>query len=150
MKNQWYTKKWIAVSLHMLFWLAFFAFPFLLKPVMDSNTQRSRPADTSGFYYLLILNNLIRLLLFYANAYFFIPRFIYRKKYGSYFLTMAAALAFMLVCDRLFFNLFIKGFEHKIWNFFVFNLLPFLFIVIASTAFRIVRDKILQQQLNKE
>jgi sensor histidine kinase YesM len=150
MKSQWYTKKWVAISLHVIFWVAFITFPFLLKSVVDNSELRHRPLDLSGLYYLLILNNVVRVLLFYANAYIFIPRLIYRKKYGSYLLILVTSLAFMLLCDRIFFSIFLHGLTYKLWNFFAFNLLPFFFIIIASTAFRAIRDKIREEQLNKE
>jgi sensor histidine kinase YesM len=146
----WYTNNWLAVSLHVLFWALLFSFPYLLRPVMDNNTPPHPHANYNGFYYLSFLNNFIRLLLFYANAYLFIPRLIYKRKYGQYLLVLLIALGIMLVCDRFFFNLFIKGFTYKVWNFFVFNLPFFFFIIIASAAFRMIRDRIEETRRIKE
>ena len=117
---------------------------------MDSEAPHSRPRNYSGFFFLLFLNNLIRLLLFYTNAYLFIPKLVYKKKSGQYALVLLLVLAFMLFCDRLFFQLLLPGMEHKIWNFFVFNLLPFFFIIISSAAFRVMRDQIRENERNKE
>jgi two-component system LytT family sensor kinase len=150
MNAQWYTKKWLAVSLHVLFWALFFAFPYLLRPVMDNNASPHPHANYNGFYYLNFLDNFIRLLLFYANAYLFIPRLIYKKKYGQYLLVLLITLGIMLVYDRFFFNLFIQGFTYKVWNFFVFNLPFFFFIIIASAAFRMIRDRIEETRRIKE
>ena len=150
MSNQWYAKKWVGVSLHVLFWLLFFVSPYLLRPVMDNETPVHRFRNNSGFYYLHFVNNFMRLILFYANAYLFIPKLVYRKHYIQYVLVLAMALAIMLVCDRFFFHLFIDGREHKIWNFFVFNIFPFFFIIITSSAFRVIRDRIEENQRNKE
>ncbi|MBD0331451.1 MAG: histidine kinase [Chitinophagaceae bacterium] len=150
MGGQWYTKKWVAVSLHMLFWTLFFVSPYLLRPVMDDNAPKSIRRFDSGFIYLHFLNNVLRMTLFYINAYLFIPKLVYRKKYTQYLLLLLLFLAFMLVWDRFFFNLLIDYGEHKVWNFFVFNLFPFFFIVIASTAFRVIRDRIKENQRIKE
>lgn len=154
MTNQWYTKKWVSVSLHVLFWVLFLVFPFLLRPVTEGSSDRrwNRVVSvvSSGFFYLHLINTILRLLLFYGNAYLFIPRLFYRKKYVQYFLAIAGSLAIMLFLDRLFFNLLIEGFKHKIWNFFVFNLLPFFFIIIVSSAFRVIRDRIIENQNMKE
>lgn len=149
MSSQWYTKKWVALSLHILFWTLFFISPYLLRPVMNNEIRPGR-TSYSGFYVLLFLNNSLRLLLFYANANLFIPKLIYKKKYGQYLLVIIGALGIMLLCDRLFFNLLIEGMTHKVWNFFVFNILPFFFIIIASTAFRIIRDRIEETQRKKD
>jgi sensor histidine kinase YesM len=150
MNGQWYTKKWLAVSLHVLFWALFFAFPYLLRPVMDNNASSHPHVNSSGFYYLNFVNNFIRLLLFYANAYLFIPRLIYKKKYVQYLLVLLVALGFMLVWDSFFFNLFLEGIAYKVQNFFVFNLPFFFFIIIASTAFRMIRDRIEETRRIKE
>jgi len=150
MNGQWYTKKWVTASLHVLFWALFFAFPFLLRPVIDNNASHRLKTINNGFYYLIFLNNLIRLFLFYANVYLFIPRLIYKKRYGQYFLVLLAALAIMLFWDRFFFNLFIGGMTYKVWNFFVFNLPLFFFIIITSAALRMIRDRIRENQQAKE
>src|SRR5688500_12779633 len=103
MNNQWYTKKWVAVSLHVLFWAIFFISPYLLRPVFDDDRPRRGRSGISGIYYMHILNNFFRLSLFYANAFIFIPLLLYKRKYGLYLLTLLLALAFMLFCDRLIF-----------------------------------------------
>lgn len=148
MDNQWYTKKWVAISLHVLFWILFFVSPYLLRPVMDNDAPAGPPRRNQGFYYLFFLNNLLRLLLFYGNAYLLIPKLVYSKKFGQYLLMLLLALGTMLIWDRFFFNVLIDGREHKIWNFFVFNLFPFLFIIISSTAYRMIRDSIEENQRN--
>ncbi|HEY2722330.1 MAG TPA: sensor histidine kinase, partial [Chitinophagaceae bacterium] len=150
MNGQWYTKKWLAVSLHVLFWALLFSFPYLLRPIMNKDTSVHPRTIVNGFYYLNIADNFVRVLLFYANAYLFIPFLVYKKRYGQYFLVLLSALGVMLLVDRFFFNLFLEGFTYRIWNFFVFNL-PFLFFIITtSTAFRTIRDRIEENQRIKE
>lgn len=100
--------------------------------------------------YLHLVNNLLRVLLFYANAYLFIPTLVYRNRFPRYLLVLLLCLSVMLVWDRIFFQLFIEGMEHKVWNFFVFNFPFFVFLVIASTAFRMIRDRIVEEQRAKE
>lgn len=150
MSAQWYTKKWVGVSLHVLFWAIFFFFPYLLRPIMENENLPGQHRKYGGFIPLHFLNTILRILLFYANANLLIPRLVYQKKYNQYALALLAAVLFMLVWDRFFFNLLIEGMTHKVWNFFVFNLFPFFFIIIASTAFRIIQDRITDNQRNKE
>ncbi len=150
MRSQWYTKKWVGVSLHVLFWILFILSPALLHPVMDSESSPRHLKDYSGFITLYLLNNVLRMLLFYGNAYLFIPELIYRKKYVEYVLVLLGALGVFLFFDWFFFNLLIEGKEHSVRNFFVFNLYPFLFVLIASTAFRMIRDRIEENQRVKE
>lgn len=150
MQGQWYTKKWLAVSLHVLFWALIFSFPYLLRPVMTNNAAIHHPLNFTGFYYLSFADNFLRLLLFYGNAFLFIPSMIYKKKYGQYFLVLLVALGVMLVMDWFFFNLFIKAIPYRVWNFFVFNLPFFFFIIIASAAFRMIQDRVEEDQRIKE
>ena len=122
MANQWYTKKWVAVSLHILFWALWFAFPYLLRPVSDNNGPVHAKAITNGFYNLNFANNLIRLMFFYVNAYLFIPLQVYKKRYWEYLLALLTTLGVMLAWDSFFFHMFLRGLNYKVWNFFVFNL----------------------------
>lgn len=150
MNDQWYTKKWVVISLHTLFWALFFVSPFLLRPISDNGGARLPHRNETGFIYLLIFKNLFFLFLFYGNAYVFIPRLIYKKKYSEYFFSLVGMLVLLFFWDRFFFNLFIEGREHRLWNFIVFNIFPFLFIAIASTAYRMIQDKVQEDKKIKE
>lgn len=150
MSAQWYTKKWVAISLHVLFWSLIFAFPFLLRPVFDNDGPRFSRSHFKGYISLNFTNNVLRVLLFYANAYLFIPRLLYHKKYGRYVAALAGSLLAMLFWDRFFFNLFIQGTSYRVWNFFVFNLPFFVFLLIASTAYRMIHDRVEEAQRHRE
>jgi sensor histidine kinase YesM len=152
MNGEWYTKKWVAWSLHILFWAIFFVFPYLLRPDLGSENPIHRLPNKMGFYALHALNNVMRMLLFYANAHLFIPHLIYKRKYGQYILSLAAFLAVMLAWDRLLFFLLLPEFQdkYKVWNFFAFNLPVFFFMIIASAAFRMIRDRIEETQRSRE
>jgi len=58
----------------------------------------------------------------------------------------------MLAWDRLLFMLLLPEFQHnyKVWNFFAFNLPVFFFLVIASAAFRMIRDRMEENQRARE
>ncbi|RYY18773.1 MAG: histidine kinase [Chitinophagaceae bacterium] len=149
MNTQWYTKKWVGISLHILFWILFFLSPLLLRPVMD-NKASFAPSEYRNFFLLHFSNTLMRMALFYSNAYVFVPKLIYRKKYGQYALFLCLSLLVLLFWDQLIFLLLIVGHEPRIWNFFVFNLYPFFFLIIASGALRMGMDKLREDRNNKE
>lgn len=150
MSQQWYTKKWVNISLHVLCWALFFAFPFLLRPVMDHDVSKHYNIFPNGLYYLFLANNILRVALFYCNAFVFIPQLVYKRKLFAYALVLVGAIAVLLMFDRLFFRLFLGNSTYIVWNFFVFNLPVFVFIVITSAAFRLIRDRIEENQRNKE
>ena len=150
MNNQWYTKKWVAVSLHALFWAIFIISPYLLRREFDDAPARPLRPGISRYMYMHILNIFFRVAFFYTNAFIFIPQLIYKRKYGLYLLTILLSFAFMLFCDRLIFDFLFHNREYRVWNFFVFNLFPFVFIIIASTAFRMIRDRIRENEINQQ
>jgi LytS/YehU family sensor histidine kinase len=80
----------------------------------------------------------------------FIPRLVYQRKLIQYALVLILSVVILLAFDRLFFYLFVPTIKYVVWNFFVFNLPVFIFIVITSTAFRLIRDRIEENQRNKE
>jgi two-component system, LytTR family, sensor kinase len=149
MYRTWYTRKWVAISLHVLFWALLFLAPYLLRPAGSNESMKTVHRD-EGFMYLHIVNNVLRVLLFYGNAYVFIPKLVYRNQFQRYLLVLVLCLVVMLVWDRFFFQLFIEGLQHKVRNFFVFNLPFFVFLIITSTAFRMIRDRIEEEKLAKE
>ena len=148
--SQWYTRKWVGISLHVLFWALFFAYPFLLRPVMNDHGPHQKIFTNSNIFFLITLSNVLRLILFYANAWSFIPQLIYHKKYYTYLLVLLLALGLMMAADWFFVRLLFANPQYRIWNFFAFNLPVFLFILIASTAYRIIRDRVEENQRNKE
>ncbi len=150
MNSQWYSKRLVTVSLHILFWTLFFVLPYLLQPVFDEKQRPKVYENALGFYLLHFLNNILRMLLFYANAYIFIPKLVYRKKYTLYVIAIIASFFLLYAGDKFFFTSLIKGMSYMFRNFFVFNILPFLFIVVSSAAYRMIRDRIKENQINKE
>jgi len=149
MSSKWYTRKWIAFGMHALFWALFLALPFLLRPVAENNTPQA-DEKPFGMYYLHFLKNFLWIALFYFNAYFLIPALFYQKKYGRYIIALLSSLLFVWLADRFMFTLFIEGFEYKVRNFLFFNLPVFIFIVLASTAFRTIRDRIIEDSEKQE
>ncbi len=140
----------MAAGLHILFWIVFFVSPYFLRPDMNHDSREGMKPDWKAFLFLFLVNNTLRMLLFYANAYIFLPRFAYKGKYWQYAFILTGALGFMLVIDKMIFVLALSQYEHTLRNFFVFNLPYVVFILVASTAFRMIRDKIVEDQRNKE
>jgi len=95
-------------------------------------------------------NTFVRMIVFYANAYIFLPKLIYKRKYLPYIAALTASLLLMLVVDRTVFKLVLLGAPYLLINFFVFNLPFFIFIIITSSAFRLIQDKLETDKKMKE
>jgi two-component system LytT family sensor kinase len=146
----WYTKKWVVISLHVLFWILILVFPYLVKVSVehDSNSHADKGAD--NFYLALTLQNLMRALLFYVNAYFFIPKLAYTRRFGQYLTAMLVTFCLLTAWNRFMYLLLVPGLHFRIWSYVLFELPIFIFFVMGSTAFRVIRDKIAENQRVKE
>jgi len=150
MDSQWYTRKWVVISLHILFWILLILAPLLLRPTFDNISETKSKHDGQNFLLLHGANMVMRMALFYLNANYFIPEFIYKKSTTRYIVALLISLILMLAVDRIVFQLALTDWQYNFWNFFVFNLPYFLFIVITSSAYRLIRDKIESDKRIKE
>jgi two-component system, LytTR family, sensor kinase len=96
------------------------------------------------------LQNLMRALLFYANAYFFIPKLAYARRFGQYLAALLVTFCLLTAWNRFIYSQFMPGLHFRIWSYVLFELPIFIFMVMGSTAFRVVADRIREQQRVKE
>jgi LytS/YehU family sensor histidine kinase len=96
------------------------------------------------------LQNLMRALLFYANAYFFIPKLAYTRRFGQYLTALLVTFCLLTAWNRYIYSVFMPGLHFRIWSYVLFELPIFIFLVMGSTAFRVVADRIREQQRIKE
>ena len=148
--SQWYTKKWLSISLHVLFWLLFLASPYLLKISVEHDSGSHPEKGAGNFYLALALNNLMWALLFYLNAYLFIPKLAYTRRFGQYIIALLVTLYLLVLWDQFISSLLIPGLHFKILGYILYELPILLLIVMGSTAFRLIADRIREQQRAKE
>ncbi len=144
---RWYNKKALVVILHISCWLLLFGLPILLRP---ENPDRPERGGSGSFGYLIATKYLVWAVLFYFNAYFIIPRMIYQRKFGTYILSLLLVFAILFVVDSSLFYFFMGSRSFVLKNFLSFNLFPILFVLTASTAFRMVSDRINEGRIKSE
>jgi two-component system, LytTR family, sensor kinase len=147
---QWYTRKWVVFSLHVLFWSLILLFPYLIKISVEHNSNSHSDNDAGNFYLAFALENLMRALLFYVNAYFFIPKLAYSRRFGQYLIALLVTFCLLTTWNRFIYSLFMPGLHFRIWSYALFELPFYIFLMLGSTAFRVVADKIREQQRVKE
>jgi sensor histidine kinase YesM len=150
MAKSFWQYKWVNVVLHTLTWAIMFSLPYLLKPDRSTNDPKDYEQHKEAFIVLFFIVHLLWLALFYLNAFLFIPKFAYKRKVGLYILAIVASVAIMLLIDIAYFRLFIPGVNFRIYNYFAFNTLPVVFVLIASTAYRLIIDRINARQREKD
>lgn len=147
MKIAWYSKKWVVVLLHTISWVAIFALPFLMR---TSNDQQHKPPPDPGFLYFYIVTRFLWTGFFYLNAHSLYPRFVNKKKFWIYIISQLVVLFIISILTNICFNIFVKNSPYDIVNFFVFNIFTYFFILAASTAYRVVLDKMRTDKLMRE
>jgi two-component system LytT family sensor kinase len=151
MKRSWYSNKWVIIIVHIVAWIFLFSLPFILRP-SDDNNRRPAPHQLSQahFYVEYILHNLMLVGFFYFNASFLIPRFIALKKYWQFAVAQLLCCAALITLAGIVF-VWIRGNEY--FNFrgnILFNFFTFLFVLSCSTAYQLIREKIISDQLASE
>jgi two-component system, LytTR family, sensor kinase len=151
MNTKWVPRKWIEISLHILFWVFIFALPYLLTPAIQEHDKNNEfEFNARSFYIINFTNNIFRLFLFYANAFLFIPALMYKRKYLLYALIIVGSFFISYIIDKAIFHYLIPASRHSLGNFFVFSIFPFLFIIMTSAAYRTTVDKIRSDKQSKE
>lgn len=136
MKPAWYTQKHWLIVIHALIWVGLFTFPFLLRPHEETDTIT---LNKTIFY---LLGNLCWVILFYLNAYHWVPRYLTSKKTIRYILILLVAYVLAVLIQALVFKYSDEHPEHfkLYWHFFI-NFFVFLFFIATSIAYRLILDK---------
>jgi len=149
MKKAWYNEKWAIVTMHITAWVVLFSLPYLLRPTYSAAQQVQRlPDNETAKFITARINDLFLIVFFYLNALVWFPRFIYRKKYLLYFLSLLSYFGVLLLQGWL----IRKNIAHPEEGFtfqkhFFFNFFIFIFILACSIAYRTIKDKIAAENL---
>ena len=133
--------KYITVALHVLIWGM-----ILLTPYFISNAHNRVNNLPIGWF---IVGDLIHIAVFYANAFYFWPRFLNRQRYWTYLLgaigLILCSFEIKLVIQHLFFSDIPKEYTSiKLM------LMPSVGILIISCLYRIIRDRVRIERVQKE
>ena len=149
MKTQWYSKKWVVVLLHAAAWILLFSLPYLLRPSYNNVPPKNSIHGNGNFYFSLAMD-LSWIILFYFNALFLIPRLIYKKKTLIYGIVSLLIFCWLIAQTWIFFQLFMNPADYNIRMHLLFTFFIFLFILAASTAYQMIKDRIKTERFVKE
>ncbi len=134
-------KEYSTLLMHILAWAVIFMLPFIFTAESYDETE-AVVHYKSDFYLLNTVTKIFWVLTFYLNSEILIPRFIYKKKYIQFTLFQACIFSIIMLMHGLLFNWIVVG-EHN-FHFFrssSYNIISFLFTVIASLAYKTISDK---------
>ncbi len=140
MKVAWYSKKWFIVLIHALAWMLLFSLPNLLRPNYNEQPQQNTVAENARFYFSVVMNA-TWIAFFYLNGLFFIPRFVYKKKYWQYAVILIAIFCGLIAETRILSILLRDEAHYSLRRHLLFTFFIFLFILAASTAYQMIRDR---------
>ncbi|MEP6682910.1 MAG: histidine kinase [Parafilimonas sp.] len=140
MKFSFLHKRWAIVLLHIVCWLILFSLPFLLRTSYKSEHKAPQP-DDMAFLYFYFVGSFAWVMLFYVNAYVFLPFLLKSKKVFHFIVLQVLALAVVYFTHLLYFNLFITHQSFKTVNFFTYNIFPYFFILASSTAYCMLLER---------
>lgn len=128
------------VLVHVIAWVAVYALPLFVRPDFSNHNPELLKGYKHIIIFGIVLTRGLWILIFYLNAQLFIPRFFYRQKFAAYCFALLASVFGIFLADFLFFTVLIPPFEYKVVNFLYFHLFPIFFILVASSAYRLILD----------
>jgi sensor histidine kinase YesM len=149
MKGPWYSK-WLIVLVHAAAWTLLFSLPYLLRPEYNNEEHKQSTSSGSAANYFSTIMNLSWIALFYLNGLFLIPRLVYKKKYWVYALVLLAIFGWLLAQTRLLSDLFMHPANYSFRRHLLITFFIFLFILAASTAYQLIRDRMKAERIRKD
>lgn len=136
--------KLVLILAHLLAWVLLLSIPVLLKPNIENNELRIVDKE------LLRLRNTVGIItfiifwisIFYFNAIVLIPKLLRKKKIVLYIASIFATFALLFFTDQFLNYIFFKVFFYKLNNFLFVNSYPIIFVLVVSSAYRIILDKV--------
>ncbi len=144
MKQAWYNKKWAVILMHIAAWVVLFSLPYLLRPSYNASEQPPKPPQNETIKFIIIrINDLFLIGFFYLNAFVLFPKFIYKKKYLIFLLSIIACFALIIFQNYV----LVKNFNqanpgYTLQKHIFFMTFIFLFMLACSIAYRTIKDKI--------
>lgn len=148
MKLKFISGKWIVIFLHVALWALFISYPYILRYSFRN------PGVEHKFNLGFELHNLVNIIswisLFYVNAYVLMPRYLNKKKYNQYGIALLLSFLLLFGINWLSFNILMTGMRFRISGSVMFYLIPTIFVLIWSVAYRLLLDKVRDDKIKAE
>lgn len=146
MRNQWYTSRWAVIGFHILAWVMVFSLPLLFQDHNKKNPDWNHSIFEAAHIWLTICP----MIFFYANAYYFIPQYLNRRRIGLYLLLLLLTFIGFALFPSFLFRSDKHHLAFSINRSSLFALVPFIFFWAMSTLYRFATDKATTDRLLKE
>ena len=131
--------------IHIIVWTIIFSLPYIFSPPdITNNPQRN------AFLGFITSTTFFWMGLFYLNASVLIPKFLYRKKYIVYLLLLVLLYGAVISLFAFLFKIWLPKTAYDLRSSAGWNILPFLFMVLVSTTYKTIYDRIKADTIAEE
>lgn len=149
LQTEWHKEKRLAIAVHVFVWLLIFLLPYILDPSFETGAIRENKPKPD-FRTLNTLTNLVWVALFYVNALVLTPQLIYKRKFVLYAVSLFGLFCLSMMVHALLFSKMLPDFPFRFSRSAAHNILPFLFTITGSIAYKMISDKIKSDKLLTE
>jgi sensor histidine kinase YesM len=147
-------KNWLVVLVHALGWILVFALPEMLKPDRSTVPEKEvMEQNKVGFEVMGYIFRVLWIGFFYLHAHVLLPRFAFKRRWGTYLASIIGIVIFWIVFSWAYFHFVLTGFRDQPFNLknsLIFSLLPTLFLMVVSTTYRLILDRVNADRLRRE
>ncbi len=129
--------------IHCIVWASIFMLPY----VFNIGDEKDEASSVDPFRSINTVTNFLWMGLFYLNTAVFIPRLIYKKKYGVYTLLLLGSFCVIMLLHGALFKPFVLGHTYNFIPSSVHNIIPFLFTILVSATYKTIADRIKTETL---
>ena len=126
------------VLIHCVVWAIIFMLPY----VFNTWDEKREVSSIDPYRSINTFTNFLWMGLFYLNTSIYIPRLFYNKKYAQYVLLLLASFCFIMLLHGALYQPFVPGHTFNFIPSALHNIIPFLFTVFVSAAYKTLADRI--------
>ena len=131
-------RKPFKVLIHCIVWAIIFMLPY----VFNTWDEKHETSSVDPYRTVKTVTNFLWMGLFYLNTSVFIPRLFYFKKYLQYVLLVFLSFCLIMLLHGALFKPLVFGHTFNFIRSSLHNIIPFLFTIFVSAAYKTIADRI--------
>ena len=147
MQKGWYFSKKAVFIYHVLFWILFLSYPFIIRKTMPELEQATITSNIRFFEYKLLAISIYNIVVFYLIAFYSIPQYIKNRSALKLIGEIIGMFLVFLMLNYVLHQMFSNSSNPPYVFTFGFS---FLFIVLLSIAYSLISERIRLERMLQE